>query len=311
MTMLTYPRTPTPVTPAESVVLFVQRYSQAFGRPPDRDTAAGLLTLLWHENAKGRSVIQYNWGNLAVPATKLESLPHWRPEWMDQEYLDSLPDSPKKTRLLQLRSEALAGTAPVAFRAFFSHEAGLDAWLALLLKPSMRHILRAAETGSARRMWRAVAYPNPALAGSKVSYCPHCRTDAVRHEYAKLHQELDDSGLLAGLQKKKRSDNPQWDSALERLSWRRLRFSWLPRLALGDEGDAVAMWQCACNWILWELDSPALAVDGRFGKRTYEATQVVQDASATRDHHGGLVSVPITGIVDHTTWSLAFRKGQQ
>jgi len=151
--------------------------------------AAGLLTLLWHETNKGRSIIQHNWGNLAALATALPHVDYWEPEWMDDAFLAELPEGARKRRLEDLRMQADTGQAPVAFRAFPTHEAGADAWLALLQRNHLSHILEAAPKGPTA-LWRAVAWPNPHQQGSTSSYCPHCRGKAIKQQYARLYKEL-------------------------------------------------------------------------------------------------------------------------
>jgi len=193
------PRAPTPSSEGDTIRLFLQRYLYPFGRLPSKRKAAGLLTLLWHETGKGRSIIQHNWGNLAVPATQLGSVDYWQPEWMDDAFLASLPEGARKERLENLRVQADHGQAPVAFRAFESHEEGADAWLALLQRDHLRHILSAAPKGP-KALWRAVAWPNPRLQGSTLSYCPQCRSRAVRDEYERLYTELLNREELSGLE---------------------------------------------------------------------------------------------------------------
>jgi peptidoglycan hydrolase-like protein with peptidoglycan-binding domain len=304
--MTQYPRTPTPISHADAARVLVERYVSAFGASPDRETATGLLTLMWHETAQGRSVIQYNWGNVSVPAKKLDSVPHWRPPWMDPEYLEQLPEGAKKTRLMHIREEALAGRAPVAFRAYFSHEAGADAWLKLLTT-RFRNILRAAGTGDPRKLWRAVAWP--AKEGG-ASYCPDCRDKAVLEQYRALHAQIGREGLFASL---KKNGDPEkvvgLSLALARFSWRSTGQVGLPRLERGQEGDAVALWQLLCNRLLCDIGSPQLAVDGQFGERTHEATQRVQDGSGRRDE-SGIVSVIVDGVVRPETWGIAFLRGR-
>ena len=193
------PRYATPLSEGDSIRLFLQRYLYPFGKLPSRRKAAGLLTLLWHETGKARNIIQHNWGNLAVPATQLGSVDYWEPEWMDDAFLASLPEGARKERLMNLRLQAEHGQAPVAFRAFGSHEEGADAWLALLQRDHLRHILSAASKGP-KALWRAVAWPNPNLQGSTLSYCPHCRSKAVKREYEALYDELLAREELKGLE---------------------------------------------------------------------------------------------------------------
>lgn len=187
--MAVVPRAATPLSEGDSIRFFLQRYLHAFGRLPTRRKAAGLMTLLWHETGRGRSIIQHNWGNLAAPATSLSMVDYWEPEWVDDDLIAELPEGARKRRLENLRAQAENGQAPVAFRAFGSHEEGADAWLALLQRDHLRHILSAASRGP-KALWRAVAWPNPRLQGSTMSYCPHCRSKAVLEQYAKLYTEL-------------------------------------------------------------------------------------------------------------------------
>lgn len=193
------PRVRTPLQEGETIRLLLQRYLTAFRRLPSKRKAAGLLALLWHETARGHSIIQHNWGNISVPATSLPNADYWIPEWMDDELLASLPEGARRQRLENLRVQAEHGQAPVAFRAFDSHENGADAWLQLLQRDHLSHILSAAPKGP-KRLWRAVAWPNPKLQGSTLSYCPHCRSKAVLEQYRALYDEALAREELSGLE---------------------------------------------------------------------------------------------------------------
>lgn len=303
-----FPRTPTPVSEDESARLLLERYRSVFGAAPTRATARLLLTLLWHENARGKSVIQYNWGNLMVPASQMDAVPYWEPEWMDLELIDSLPDGARKSSLQRLHNEAMAGTAPKAFRVRLSHEDGLNAWLKLLMRPHMSHILDAAASGDVESFWRAVAWPNPD--GGNVSYCPHCRTQAVLKAYARLYDDISKK-YFGELHEKKSAEEMVISSRLasERLGgWRGERFVELPSVRRGDEGNVVAAWQVVASILLSSMGLPPVVVDGKFGERTHEATQKLQAKLARVDPEGELVGVAVDGVVGAQTWQAALSR---
>lgn len=304
-----FPRTPTPVSNDESARLLLERYRSVFGTTPTRATARLLLTLLWHENARGRAVIQYNWGNLMVLASQMDTVPYWEPEWMDLELIASLPDGARKASLQKLHSEAMAGTAPRAFRVRLSHEDGLNAWLKLLMRPHMSHILDAAASGDIEKFWRAVAWPNPN--GGSTSYCPHCRTQDVLKAYTRLYDEISKK-YYRDLPEKKSTEETEISSRLasELLGgWRGARIVELPVVRRGDEGDAVAAWQVMAAALLSKLGLPSIIVDGKFGERTHAATQVLQSKLArVADSEGELIGVAVDGVVGAQTWHAALSR---
>ena len=194
------PRLHTPVSPEQSAALLMDRYANAFGHMPDRNTAMGLLTLLWHENAQGRAVTQHNWGNVIVSRSNADRLPHYDAPWLNLADIESMPEGGRKERYMRLHEQAKRGEAPSHFRAHPSHEAGLDAWLRTLTRPRFQHIIRGARTGNPDDVFLAVSNPNPATPDDQRIYCPHCTgREDVQNEYRKLHAQIEREGHFAHL----------------------------------------------------------------------------------------------------------------
>jgi len=99
------------------------------------------LCLIWVETGRGRSLIQYNVGNLASGGfsggvdVPWWSGSYWRPAWYDNS------GSP-------LHAKMLAGQAPSAFRAYDDLTAGVRAFVELLSKPKYSPVLAAAAADS-------------------------------------------------------------------------------------------------------------------------------------------------------------------
>jgi hypothetical protein len=185
-------RTPTPLTRAQMAALLVPAYVQRFGELPDRNRAELLLALACLENANGKAIIQFNWGNLSVFPS--EAVPYWRPPWFDLVEVEALPPGPKRTRLLDLHQRMLDHKAPSAFLALSSHEAGLQRWLGdLQRRPS---VLAAASSGDATTFAHQIF---------ESRYCPDVECRDAGPSYAKVRDEIRAAGLFASLAEKKKS----------------------------------------------------------------------------------------------------------
>lgn len=187
------PRTPTALTRPEMAALFVPAYVLRFGELPDRDRAEMLLALACMENANGKAIIQFNWGNVSVFPS--DAIMYWRPPWFDLATIEALPEGPKKARLLDFHQRMVDHKAPSAFLALPSHEAGLDRWLHdLQRRPT---VLAAASAGDpiefAHRIFDS-------------KYCPDVECRDAGPSYGKIRDEIRAAGLfsaLASVEKKK------------------------------------------------------------------------------------------------------------
>lgn len=149
----------------------VELYRETYGRTPTQRAASWLLTLLWHENAKGRAINNYNWGNLAAG-------PSWTGDvWEHPSPSDGEPD---------------------AFRVYANHDDGSRAWWNVLHQSDKTHlrIVRAAESGSARAFFDAVSTPHPVTGKA---YCTSCNKAAVRGPAFEMYREIHDQILRDGL----------------------------------------------------------------------------------------------------------------
>lgn len=169
------PRLATPLTQSETAQIFLPAFQSVFGRDPSFEEGSLLLALLWNENARGRSIIQYNWGNLS--SSGHADATFWRPPW----YFE--PGT--------LHDRMLAGGAPSAFRAFPSHEAGAHAWLDLLNEPRYSNVIEAAQSGDSEKFAQAVAQ----------KYCADPECKLLGPTYEQLASEA--APYLLNLQKKK------------------------------------------------------------------------------------------------------------
>jgi hypothetical protein len=149
----------------------VELYQQTYGRTPTANAASWLLTLLWHENAGGKAINNYNWGNLAANSS-------WTgPVW----------EHPSPTE-----------GEPTGFRVYPSHEAGSLAWWNVLHQSDGTHlrIVRAAEQGNAKAFFDAVSKPHPKTGKA---YCTSCNKDAVKGPAFRMYRAIHDQILRAGL----------------------------------------------------------------------------------------------------------------
>lgn len=109
------PRKNTPVSEDSAHQAISRAYGETFGKSPETNELALLHALVWIETAQGKSVQNFNLGNI----TASENFPGdaWRPPWFE---LDE-NSSPRDTELHELM---LKGKAPRAFRSYPSLEAG-------------------------------------------------------------------------------------------------------------------------------------------------------------------------------------------
>jgi hypothetical protein len=141
-----------------------------------------LLAFLWNENARGRAIIQHNWGNLSSSG---KSGDFWRPPWFDLEKVEQM-DEPKRSLYRGIHERMLKGQEPSAFRAFPSHEIGAIVWLERL-RDRFPTILTASRQNSAVAMQDAIY---------QSGYCasPACKTNA--RSYKSLREDVRAMGLF-------------------------------------------------------------------------------------------------------------------
>lgn len=143
------PRRNTPVSARDARTAVLSAYRATFGTNPGDDALALLLALVWIETARGKSVQNWNLGNISASPSYPNDA--WRPPWYDLEGGTAATE-----RNIALHEAMLKGQAPSAFRAYPSLEFGaLD--FVRSLKGSFPEVLRAAETGDATAFRDALA----------------------------------------------------------------------------------------------------------------------------------------------------------
>lgn len=179
------PATVTPLSSAETAPAFLSAWANVFGGKPSITEAEWLLAFLWNENAKGKAIVQHNWGNLSSSG---QSGDFWRAPWFDRAKVEAM-DEPRRTLYLNIHERMLRGEEPSAFRAFPDHATGARTWLQRL-RDRFPSILRAAKADSAVAMQDAIF---------DSGYCasPKCETNAA--SYANLRNEVHAQGLFRGL----------------------------------------------------------------------------------------------------------------
>lgn len=149
----------------------------SFGAP----VPALLLGHVAAENARGRSVYNYNVGNISGrPGNGYDVAPA---PWAD-ELIDSAPAAQQK-RYRELNRRMHEGTVPSHFRAYGHLGAGADAYAGLLTKKRYAPMLNAARADDPRAFARAVV---------STGYCadPECGRWETYHALAK---EVSGQGL--------------------------------------------------------------------------------------------------------------------
>lgn len=180
------PATVTPLAPSETAPAFVDAWGEVLGGEPSRREAEWLLAFMWNENARGKAIVQHNWGNLSSSG---KSGDFWRPPWFDLERVEQMSE-PKRSMYRRIHERMLRGEEPSAFQAFPDHATGAAAWLRLLKRLKGGVILRAAKKNSGVAMQDAIF---------KSGYCasPACATNAA--SYRSLRNDIRAQGLFAGL----------------------------------------------------------------------------------------------------------------
>lgn len=285
-------RTPTPLSQAEFQALFIERYKANFGELPSRKTAELLMALLNHENGHGRAIHNHNWGNHVAGSSSDYYLPLW---WhLDAPNLpeDTAEERAFKQRMLEHRAPGFK--APSKFRHRFSHEDGANAWFRLLEKETHQRIHEAAKRGDVVAFHKAIAFPHPR---TKMAYCPHCKSDAVREQYRSLRDDLHDSEVFAHLPKGRPPEEGEVEGSEPSrpslppgspLLFSRISGAKVETVRIGSQGLAVLVAQALLKY----RAAPDLVLDGRFGPKCYHATQRFQDAQ----------ELQVDGTVGPKTW---------
>lgn len=185
--MAEVPATATPLAPEQTAPAFIRAWARVFPKSmPSRSQAEWLLALLWNENARGRAIIQHNWGNLSTHPSRGGD--YWRPPWFDRAKIEAM-DEPRRSQMLHIHERMLEGQEPEAFRAWPDQETGARQWISSL-KRTFPSILRASKKNSAVAMQNAVY-------GSNYCVSPACKT--IAPSYRKLRADIRRQGLFAGL----------------------------------------------------------------------------------------------------------------
>lgn len=134
--------------------LLDEQFADIYGVKPER-ALPYLMAMIAIENARGRSINNFNWGNITTSDP-------------DDDYWLA----PGNDRL---------------FSAFTSHDDGVRAYLRRLGSPTHSRILRAAMLDDFRSFFDAITLPHPK---TKMAYCPDCRTQAAADSYYSLVNEF-------------------------------------------------------------------------------------------------------------------------
>lgn len=109
-----------------------------------------LLAHIAIETAQGRSIQNFNVGNLTVSRAQLTSVPFWRPPWFE---LDET-STPRERELHQLMLE---GKEPSAFRAYGSLDEGVSDYVRRL-RQRFPSLLRASSPALFVKAWKESGY---------------------------------------------------------------------------------------------------------------------------------------------------------
>ena len=144
-------------TPIDKVGAF-SALKAAWGEGLTRELARGLLSLVWIETGAGKSMKNFNAGNISASSKYTGKV--WRPTWFAEPTADTSP------RDRDLHEKMLKGQAPSAFRAYDSLAQGFQDFVAQL-QHTFPEVLVNAETGTPDTFRQALAqkyshdYSNP------------------------------------------------------------------------------------------------------------------------------------------------------
>jgi hypothetical protein len=139
------PRTATPLYKRDLARMFANGHELATGRPiGSKRMAECALAIIGVENANGRAIIQYNWGNYSCTPTT----------WSGPMWQTPVPQSGQ----------------PLYFRAYSSHEEGCAAWWRLMYRGAHRRALEMAARGRPDLMVDALYASHYVVGGSQSAY---------------------------------------------------------------------------------------------------------------------------------------------
>lgn len=294
------PRTRTPITLDQSAKLLIEEFKIEHGRLPTQNEAILFQSQLWLESGSGKSVFQFNVGN--ITASSRWDGDFWHPPWFDLKEIEALPEGVNKKKYLRLHALMLEGKAPKAFRAYENHRAAIKSY-ARLLKTTFPSIVSAADSGDVSAFAHAVR---------DSGYCPDCKPNETIPTFEIFSKQFRNSGIFSSLPNSLLNDgggtgvtplpkavsevspsspsapvsstlplkpNPNIDAKCD-----------LPTLKFGDYSLAVKVLQRALN--VWGYPGERLLVGGRFDK-------TVQDRVTTFQVNRKLLA---DGIVGPVTW---------
>ena len=159
-------RKSTPMSVAEVAPLFVRVWRETVGAEPFRELAGLVLALAWIETAAGKSIQNFNFGNIS--ASSRWDGDAWRPSWFEVNDASSERDK-------ALHEAMVKGQAPQAFRAYPTADAGMRDFVRVL-RGTFPEVLNAAEGGDAEKFRQAISLKyskdyarNPAAVTSNLS----------------------------------------------------------------------------------------------------------------------------------------------
>lgn len=245
-------------------------------------TLLGAQLLL--ETGRG-GVTNNNPGNLAAnPRTYGGDW--YRPIWFDMNVVNAIQDEAKRKLYTAVHRKMLAKRAPEAFRSYPTLAQGMHAYLMLLQSERFQPILQAAATGDAEIFVRAI---------HETGYTPKDEigkaADTIRSLAATVRGIVGEEGIVSPKAGVGQAGLGPLSSPLQG------RQPLLPVLRVGDESDAVKLWQVILNRHLHDehpesAASRLLTIDGVFGPRTRLITREYQlSASLLGD-----------GVVGPKTW---------
>lgn len=141
------PRVNTPVTAADALAAVGAAYRSEMGHDPNFSQELPLLmSLVWIETARGKSVQNFNLGNISAGDSYQGNA--WRPPWYEPE------DSSERN--YKLHQAMIDGKAPKAFRAYDSLDDGAADFLRQLHR-TFPELLSAAADGDPEGFRNALA----------------------------------------------------------------------------------------------------------------------------------------------------------
>jgi len=150
-------------------------------RGANRNMAELLMTQIWLETGRGKSVQNNSPGNITSAGKKGD---FWRPTW----YVVTDESSPRDLRLNKLMLE---GKAPRAFRSYQTPESGFEDYIRFLSSPRYKPLLAAAASGDVASFARAVR---------DTGYCPDCDPSKTESTFRALRDEFRRDGLFTDMQ---------------------------------------------------------------------------------------------------------------